>query len=445
MRVIGIVSEFNPYTLGHEYLIRKVREEINDSRSLVMAVMSGSFTQRGLPSIMPKSARTESLLVTSAQKKKNTFYGPDIVLELPFVYSCAPATEFASGAIRTLTATKVVTDIAFGIDVDQGDIIKKLAETDFENNEFYKDSLKANLKDGMSYPASSANAVINTIKNDDELKEKWSEEELEFLPNILRKPNAILALEYIKEINAYNKANKAHPITIHMIRRVGNDYSSNSLTEYPSASAIREVIMECNTNSISTLAVKLNGTMPDYVLASYLSDLSFGKYNVLFYDSYVRDIVDRVTSLTNEELETYAYMGDGLSGYLKNICESRLKEKDLDFRAFEEKLNTKHFTMGRIYRACASLLLGRKESDLDKFRNPLYIRVLGFNKDGRYCLKVMSKCARLPIVHNLSDFKTLSIEAQEIASFDIKSANLQGKYLNIDYNQEWSEAPVMVK
>lgn len=445
MRVIGIVSEFNPYTLGHEYLIKKVREEVADSRAVVMAIMSGAFTQRGLPSIAPKFARTESLLATSSQKKKGTFYGPDIVLELPFIYSCAPATEFARGAIRTLTATKVVTDIAFGIDVDQGELITKISEIDFEGNEFYINSLKLKLKEGMSFPSASANSIIDTINNSSELRALWSDNELSILPTILRMPNSILALEYIKEINSYNKSHSAHPIKIHMIRRTGSDYSSTKLSSLPSASAIRDIIASSKTNSLSQLTLKLSGLMPDSSLASYLSDLSYGKYTVLSYDSYIRDIVDRITSMTSEELDTYAYMGDGLSGYLKNICEEKLRNEELCFKIFEEKIQTKHFTSGRIYRACASVLVGRKKDVPSKFMSPLYIRVLGFNKDGQYCLKIMSKCSKLPIVHNASDFKTLNDDSQFVSSFDIKASNLQGKYLNLDYNQEWSKAPVIVK
>ena len=48
MRVIGIIAEFNPFHNGHEYLIRKAREIVNDPRAIVMPVMSGFFTQRGL-------------------------------------------------------------------------------------------------------------------------------------------------------------------------------------------------------------------------------------------------------------------------------------------------------------------------------------------------------------------------------------------------------------
>lgn len=443
MHVIGIVSEFNPYTLGHEYLVKEARLRVNDSRAIVISIMSGSFTQRGLPAIMPKSERAKSSIVTSSQKKKNSFYGPDIVLELPFIYACAPASEFAYGAIKTLTATGVITDIACGIDIDDTSLIERVAKIDWESNDIYTNSLKSRLKEGGSFPSSSANAIIDAINNTEELKEEFSDIDINNLPEALRMPNSILALEYMKEINKYNKKHKAHPITLHLIKRINSNYSSLDVTSMPSASAIRNLIIEENTNSKAALAQKLFNLMPESSLANYLSDLSLNKYSVISYDSYIRDIVDRINSLSSEELEEYAYMGDGLSGYIKNIVDSKLKDEDIRYKTFEEKISTKHFTSGRIYRALSSVMVGRKV--YSNIPSPKYIRVLGFNKDGRYCLKVMSKLSKLPLVHNLSDFKTLDKEAYEIAMLDIKANNLQGKYLGIKYNQEWSESPVIVK
>ena len=91
MRVIGIVAEFNPFHNGHEYLIKKAREIVNDSRAIVMPVMSGFFTQRGLPAVCPPEVRARQALLC----------GADVVLELPFSFSCAPSSRFAEGAIAS--------------------------------------------------------------------------------------------------------------------------------------------------------------------------------------------------------------------------------------------------------------------------------------------------------------------------------------------------------
>lgn len=49
--------------------------------------MSGTFLQRGEPAMVDKWTRTKMALAS----------GVDIVIELPYVYSTAPATDFAKG------------------------------------------------------------------------------------------------------------------------------------------------------------------------------------------------------------------------------------------------------------------------------------------------------------------------------------------------------------
>nr|MCR4594177.1 nucleotidyltransferase family protein [Clostridiales bacterium] len=90
MSVIGIVSEFNPFHLGHKYLIDSVRKD-GDS---VLCVMSGNFVQRAEPAVFDKKIRTEAALKA----------GADIVLELPFVYAVSSAEIFAENAVKALYA-----------------------------------------------------------------------------------------------------------------------------------------------------------------------------------------------------------------------------------------------------------------------------------------------------------------------------------------------------
>ena len=66
-------------------MIKKARETVNDPRAIVMPVMSGFFTQRGLPAICPPSVRARQALMC----------GADLVIELPFSFSCAPSSRAA--------------------------------------------------------------------------------------------------------------------------------------------------------------------------------------------------------------------------------------------------------------------------------------------------------------------------------------------------------------
>ena len=55
MRITGIAAEYNPLHNGHIYHIEKARE-LTEADGIV-AVMSGSFTQRGEPAVMDKWTR----------------------------------------------------------------------------------------------------------------------------------------------------------------------------------------------------------------------------------------------------------------------------------------------------------------------------------------------------------------------------------------------------
>ena len=53
MKIIGLIAEYNPFHNGHLYQINKIKEIYPDS--IVIAVVSSSFTQRGDISILNKN------------------------------------------------------------------------------------------------------------------------------------------------------------------------------------------------------------------------------------------------------------------------------------------------------------------------------------------------------------------------------------------------------
>ena len=413
MRVIGIVAEFNPFHSGHEYLIRKAREEVADPRAIVMPVMSGAFCQRGLPALLPKQIRCRQALMC----------GADVVLELPFTFACAPSERFAYGAVATFVRSGVVTDIAFGVDTDDTSILESLAEFDFNNDEDYNASLRSGLESGLSFPVARAKALISCLAG----KTDYSEDAL---ADALRSPNSILALDYLRALRILDRKGR---IKVHMIRRIGAYHGGEE--GFESASGIRALAKE--DNSLSSLLTKLSGKMPDASLAVWLSALSRGDFRDLDEEEYIRRVITECVFRDDT-----AYMTDGLSGYLNNLKES-LRPGDLAL--FEEKAQTRHFTMGRIYRALASAYVGQAASVLD-IKEPAYIRVLGFNREGRYCLKIINKCTKLPVIHNLSDFAEYSdnLPLKTLSALDIKSCELAGSLMGLPFENEWQTPPVML-
>ena len=81
MKATGIVVEYNPFHNGHRYHLQKAKELNPDS--IIIAVMSGDFVQRGEPSIVDRWTKAKMALAN----------GIDIVVELPVFYSSQRYTD----------------------------------------------------------------------------------------------------------------------------------------------------------------------------------------------------------------------------------------------------------------------------------------------------------------------------------------------------------------
>jgi len=417
MRVIGIVAEFNPFHQGHENLIARAREIVNDPRAIVMPVISESFVQRGLPAILPSDVRTKQALRC----------GADVVLGLPFTYSCAPSARFALGGIATLLGTGVITDIAFGYDAGTPELLKAIADQTDENSPEFKETLKNALAEGKSYPAARAQAIKASIK-----------ETGDEIDNILKSPNSILALEYLA---ALKKIDRLHRVNVIMIPR---DQSLSSAT------SIREKINGCAPSySQAALFNVLKGAMPDKAIAAMLGCYSAGEFAFPDNAAYIRRALLHIAG-SQGSIGDSAYMGDDLDGYLKNLVSDLrpgdLPKDDYGLNAFAKKADTKRFTMTRIYRAVASFEAGQ-EKELVTLNHPPYIRVLGFNREGRYCLKIIGKCTKLPVINNPSDALELCSENSELKKvfeLEMRASAIANELYGRDISYAWSAKPVML-
>lgn len=429
MRVIGIVAEFNPFHNGHGYLIKKAREIVNDPRAIVMPVMSGFFTQRGLPSVCPPQVRARQALLC----------GADVVLELPFSFSCAPSSRFAEGAISELVSTGVVTDIAFGVDTEDTELLKTIAGSCFDDTELLDTKINGYISTGISFPQARALAIKDIAGS------KGISGDLDTL---LSSPNSILALDYLLALKKIDKRNR---INVIMIKREGEGYhSSETNSAFASATAIRKLISEtAPVFSRSEIASKLTGLMPDLSLGVMLSQNSGGVFSFPDQVSYIRDAL--IMASASSSLDETAYMSDDLSGYIRNIAKDirpdTLPDDDHDLKIFENKVSTKRYTLSRIYRALASLMAGQDNSYLE-IRRPPYIRVLGFNQEGKYCLKIIGKCAKIPVINRTSDCLELQSgneDLKKIFELDMRAASIGWKLYGKDIASEWGSIPVIVK
>ena len=109
MHVVGIIAEYNPFHQGHAYQLRSIRESVRsrfDDDAAIIAVMSGSFTQRGEAAIFDKWQRADLAVHGGCQ----------LVLELPFLFACRSAQDFARGGVRLLQGLGCVETLSFGAD-----------------------------------------------------------------------------------------------------------------------------------------------------------------------------------------------------------------------------------------------------------------------------------------------------------------------------------------
>jgi len=172
MHTIGIIAEYNPFHHGHHFQLEEVRHKL-PSESGVIIAMSGSFTQRGTVAILDKWARARHAVAG----------GADLVIEIPFVFCCRSAQDFARGGVSLLAKLGIVKYIAFGTETDDLSILQKIANQ-IDTAEI-QHQLHERIANGYSYAVSLEQSLM-----------QYSE----ISKSILRTPNNILAIEYLRAL-----------------------------------------------------------------------------------------------------------------------------------------------------------------------------------------------------------------------------------------------------
>ena len=140
MKIVGLITEYNPFHNGHLYHIKESLRVTGADAAVV--VMSGDYVQRGTPAIMPKRIRAEMALMC----------GAGAVFELPVCYATGSAEFFALGAVSLLDSLGIVDYLCFGSECNDLPALEQLAELLLEEPEAYQILLKDYLKQGMSFP-----------------------------------------------------------------------------------------------------------------------------------------------------------------------------------------------------------------------------------------------------------------------------------------------------
>lgn len=348
MKICGIICEYNPLHFGHKYQIYKTREILGED-TIIIAIMSGNFVQRGEIAILHKTQRAKMAVLA----------GIDLVIELPINYVLSSAENFAFGAIKILKQMGI-THISFGSEC--GDI-KKLNEiVNIITDKNFKEDIYTDMQTGKSF----------AVAREENLRKKHSE-----YGDIIKSPNNILAIEYLKMIQDTNII----PITI--IRKNSPHDSDIIVNNFSSASNIRNLIK--------------NNLNVEYLLPCY---------KILKENTEQGKIVMGIEKL---EIAIFTYLRkvDTHSLLLIRDCDLSLANRIYNLAkkhsVLEELISevcSKRYTKARVRRIIISAFLG-----LNKDIKPEYIRVLAFNDKGRYILR--QKKSELPIVTRYINLKHL--------------------------------------
>ena len=383
MKVAGIIVEYNPFHKGHEYHIKETRRVTG--ADFVVAVMSGNFTQRGIPACLDKFTRAECALAC----------GADVVLELPFCYATGSAEYFAEGAVTILEKLGCVDSLCFGTEADVPiSLYTETATFLCEEPAAYKKALQDGLRAGLTFPQARLAAARPHLSPD--------------ALALLETPNALLGLEYCKAL--YRRKSK---ITPHTIARVGAGYHEDALVSegFSSATALRSLLTPADTfppaflSETPAAAAALLGQKP---------------YAPVFAEDFLSLYRYAITQKT-DRLAAYADVSPELAGRL------RKRFPACDYQTFLDHIKTKQYTRTRIERCFLHILFGLEQDTLEHFRKTetCYARILGFRDTATPLLKEWKKTASLPVLTKLAQkSKRCNPLENDLLSYDIATTDL---------------------
>lgn len=380
MNIVGIICEYNPFHNGHKYHLEKIKEMFPDS--IIILVMSGNFTERGIPSIIDKWNKTEIALEL----------GIDLVVELPFAFSTQSADIFAHGSISILKELKA-NCLVFG---SENNNVEKLtmAANYVLNDDSYQEKVKMYLDKGYNYPTSLNMAFPKEYEN-------------------IKTPNDLLAFSYIKEIMK-QKAN----ITPISIQRT-NAFHSMELSKIASSTSIRKALEEKKDITYSVpkeVANKLNGKLcfqNDY--------FPFLKYKIL----------------SSPDLTIYQTVDEGIDKRIQKEIASVTNWEELI-----QSIKTKRYTYNRINRMLIHILCNFTKEQANKWHDISYIRVLGFSRKGQKYLNGIKKEMSLPLVTTFSRCQDEMLKYEQTVTSIYASVFTQEKQNEI-IKSEYQNQPKM--
>ena len=367
MKIAAIITEYNPFHKGHAYQIEMTKSSLN--ADYVIVIMSGMFTQRGIPAIYDKYTRASMALLG----------GADLVIELPTAYATASAEFFSMGGVYITDNLGVVDTLVFGSECDDINKLKEIATILADEPASFSATLKNNLESGLSFPKARELALIDELGID--------------ILDIITKPNNILGIEYIKAL--YKAKSSIQPVSI---KRNTSSHNSLSINEtFSSSAAVRNALIDLSGQCMLDI-FPISKALPEYS-ANLILDLFNSGICPLFRNDFSQFLHYKLLDSSRVGFCDYFDVSKELSDKIINKLSGFS-----DYDSFVDLLKTKEITHSRISRALLHILLNIKITDLSR---PEYATLLGFKKESSEVLNLIKKNSSIPLISKNANYSSI--------------------------------------
>ena len=402
-KVVGIITEYNPFHAGHKYMIDRIRDEYH--ADYIVAAMSGDFVQRGEPAIFDKYERAADAL-------KN---GVDLVVQIPVMFSTSSAEDFAAGGVAVLRSLGFVDQLVFGSESADITRLQRMADLELSDGSSAHTKFHAAIRDGvasgMSYPRARAEAMKLILSGDDEDAFESMLDDIRTPASFELKSNDVLGLEYIKAVKRQGDC-----FSVACIRR------NQSL---PSAHSIRDAFLQNEQHDMAQSERRTETTHQGYASLDMLSDmLSYRLLQLVYLDS----MAPEQSSVMCEYLDVSREIADALR---KQVRERKT------FRERIAAVKSRNYTYSRISRALLHILLDIQRKDHAALRGAYfgevevlpYVRVLGVRKEAKGLMNAISATvvtSPARYQHTFEDFhRKQAIESPEDLILSIRATHVE--------------------
>lgn len=333
-KYVSVICEYNPLHHGHLYQLNVFKDAFDG----VICIMSGNVVQRGLVAVADKYIRAESALNC----------GADLVLELPFPWCCASATDFACAGVH-IAENVGAHYLGFGAE-DDISALEKINDL-CQKSDFQQELFEKIENNKLSYPQGFSALVC------EHLGEEYAK--------IVEKPNNILGMEYLRALNGKN-------ILPFAVKRNLDFLSSTQIRSFESPDKIIE-------------------QLPDGSAEVYKKEMGKGFVrDEKKLDSFFIGTLRRMRTIGDIQANLYSTPDDLVKKLVANSIKTD-KVSELVNLCVDKK-----YTQARVRRGLLALTFGITTDKVKQM--PPYTLVLAANEKGREILKKAKKISKIPII-----------------------------------------------